>query len=261
MTMTSRPSFRTAFACLATAAALLASAAAQADAPASNNFIGIGAGAYPKTPGNSSLTVIPLPVLQLSYEDKAYIAGTRAGVWALDSADKSLRVGLYAEPRFGYSGSDSKITAGMATRDFAIDLGPTVRWTTEAGTVNLDYGFDVTGKSKGEVAQLQFVRPLVRQQGFVLNASVQATWQSDKMNNYYWGVTPAESNVPLGRLAYTAKSGTAVGATLSGLYAFDHSGAVFFGATLTRLSDAQADSPIADRRYVPTLYLGYGWRM
>ena len=242
------------------AATLLASAAVHAQG-ASNNFIGIGAGVFPKTPGNSNMTAIALPVLQVSYEDKAYINGIRAGVWAFDADDKSLRIGLYAEPRFGYTGSDSTITKGMTTRDFAIDLGPTVRWTTEAGTVNLDYGFDVTGKSKGQVAQLQFVRPLVRQVGLVVNASVQATWQSDKMNNYYWGVASTETNVPIGRIAYTANSGTAVGASLSGLYAFNPAGAMFFGATLTRLSDAQYDSPIAERRYVPTLYLGYGWRM
>lgn len=257
--MTTRLSLRTAIAGVAMAASLLAATIARADAPASDNFIGIGAGAYPKTPGNSGLNVIALPVLQLSYDDKAYIAGTRAGAWAFDSADKSLRVGLYAEPRFGYSGNDSALTRGMATRDFAIDLGPTVRWTTGLGTVNFDYGFDVTGKSNGQVAQLQFVRPLVRQPGLVLNASVQAIWQSNKMNNYYWGVGATETAVD--RSAYTARAGTAVGAGLSGLYAFDHAGAVFFGATVTRLSDQQYDSPISERRYVPTLYLGYGWRM
>jgi outer membrane scaffolding protein for murein synthesis (MipA/OmpV family) len=254
-----RLNFRSPVAGLAIAASLLAAGAAQADAPSSNNFIGLGVGAIPKTPGNSSLNVIPLPVLQVSYEDKAYIAGTRSGAWAFDTEDKSLRIGLYAEPRFGYSGSDSTITRGMTTRDFAIDFGPTVRWTTEAGVVNLDYGFDVTGKSKGQVAQLQFVRPLVRQPGLVLNASVQAIWQSDKMNNYYWGVDSTET-AP-GRSAFSARSGTAFGAGLLGLYAFNYTGAMFFGATLTRLSGAQYDSPIAERNYVPTLYLGYGWRM
>jgi outer membrane protein len=232
---------------------------AQQPIPSASNFFGIGVGAFPKTSGSTGLRAMVLPVIQYTWGDIAYITGLKAGVWGYTSDDRSLRVGLYAEPRFGFDASDNTRTLGMADRDFAIDAGPSVRWTTPVGVVNFDYGFDVTRKSSGQVAQLQFIRPLVAERGFRVNGLVGVTWQSAAMNNYYWGVSGSET--ASGRPAYNAGAGTALSIGISGLYAFGPSGAMFYGATLNRLSDAQADSPIAERRYTPVIYLGYGWRL
>ena len=227
--------------------------------PLSNNFFGLAVAGVPKTPGNSSMGAMALPLIQYDYQDMAYIHGIKAGVWVYDLDDKKLRIGLYAEPRFGFKGSDSSLTNGMATRDLSIDFGPSLRWQTDIGVFNLDYGFDVLGKSNGQALRAQFTRPLVQQTGFVVNGVLGATWQNAAMNNYYYGVGAADTGG--GLTQYSAASGTSTSVGVNGLYAFNMTGAVFFGATIHRLSDAQADSPIAERRYVPTLYLGYGWRM
>ncbi len=232
---------------------------AQQAIPTPQNFIGIGGGVLPKVPGSSGVRFMALPVVQYQYKDVAYISGLKAGAWGFVSADESLRIGLYAEPRFGYDSSDSTKTAGMADRDFAVDAGPTLRWQTEAGVLNLEYGFDITGRSKGQVAQVQFIRPLVKEMAFRLNGIVGATWQDSKMNDYYFGVRSNEAAA--GRTVYTAGSGTAFSVGLSGLFAFNRTGAVFFGATVNRLSSAQSDSPIVERNYTPVVYVGYGWRM
>lgn len=232
---------------------------AQQPIPSARNFLGLGIGAFPKTSGSSGLRTLVLPVVQYTWGDIGYVTGLKAGLWGYTSADRSLRVGLYAEPRFGYDAGDSTRTAGMADRDFAIDAGPSVRWTTPVGVLNFDYGFDVTGKSDGQVAQLQFIRPLITERGFRLNGLLGATWQNAAMNNYYWGVRPAEAIA--GRPAYNAPAGTALSIGVSGLYAFGPDSALFYGASLSRLSDAQADSPISERRYAPLIYLGYGWRL
>ncbi len=232
---------------------------AQQPLPTPQNFIGIGAGVLPKVPGSSSVRFLALPVLQYQYKDVAYISGLKAGAWGFVSADESLRIGLYAEPRFGYDASDSAKTAGMADRDFAVDAGPSLRWQTGVGVLNVDYGFDITGKSKGQVAQVQFIRPLVSDMAFRLNGIVSATWQDAKMNDYYFGVRSNE--VAAGRAAYAPGSGTAFSVGVSGLYAFNRTGAVFFGASVNRLSSAQSASPIVERDYTPVAYIGYGWRM
>lgn len=233
---------------------------AQQTLPTPQNFIGLGAGVLPKVPGSSGMRFMALPVIQYQYKEVAYISGLKAGAWGFVSADESLHIGVYAEPRFGYSGSDSTKTTGMADRDFAIDAGPSLRWQTDAGVLNIDYGFDITGKSKGQVAQLKFVRPLVSGMAFRLNGIVGATWQDAKMNDYYFGVRSTEV-IAGSRPAYSAGSGTAVSVGLSGLFAFNRSGAMFFGATLNRLSSTQANSPIVERDYTPVIYVGYGWRM
>lgn len=225
---------------------------AQQPIPASRNFIGLGIGAFPNTPGSSDLRVMALPVLQYTFGDVGYISGLKAGVWGYTSDDRSLRIGLYAEPRFGYDSSDNPVTAtaGMADRRFAIDAGPSIRWTTSAGVLNFDYGFDVTNRSNGQVAQLQFIRPLVTDMRFRLNGLVGATWQNAAMNDYYWSVG-----------SYTAGAGTGLSVGLTGLYSFGPTSALFYGATINRLSSTQANSPITERSFTPLIYLGYGWRM
>lgn len=232
---------------------------AQQALPTPQNFIGIGGGVLPKVPGSSGVRFLALPVLQYQYKDVAYVSGLKAGAWGFVSADESLRIGVYAEPRFGYTASDSTKTAGMADRDFAFEAGPSLRWQTEAGVLNVDYGFDISGKSKGQVAQVQFIRPLVKDMTFRLNGIVSATWQDAKMNDYYFGVRSNE--VATGRPAYAPGSGTSFSIGLSGLFAFNRTGAVFFGATVNRLSSAQTNSPIVERDYTPVAYVGYGWRM
>jgi outer membrane protein len=231
---------------------------AQQPIPSGSNFLGLGIGAFPKTSGSSDLRVMALPVVQYNWNNIAYISGLKAGVWGFTSEDRSLRIGLYAEPRFGYNASDNARTAGMADREFAIDAGPSMRWTTPAGVVNLEYGFDVTGRSHGQAAQMQFIRPLMTGQGFRLNGLAAASWQNAAMNDYYWGMRASET--PDG-LARNVGAGVSFSAGLTGLYAIGGSGAVFFGVSVNRLSNAQANSPIAERSYTPLMYLGYGWRM
>ena len=231
---------------------------AQQPIPSGGNFFGLGIGAFPKTSGSRDLRTMLLPVLQYSWGSVAYVSGLKAGVWGYTSANQSLRIGLYAEPRFGYDASDNPRTANMADRLFALDAGPSLRWTTPVGVLNFEYGFDVTGRSNGQVAQMQFVRPLVTKQGFRLNGSVSATWQNAEMNTYYWGMRASESGDDLPR---NVGAGTGLSAGLTGLYTLGPSGALFFGASINRLSDAQANSPIAEHRYTPVIYLGYGWRL
>jgi len=227
--------------------------------PSASNFLGIGAGAFPKTSGSSELRTMLLPVVQYNWGDIAYISGLKAGLWGFTTEDRSLRIGLYAEPRFGYDASDNKRTAGMADREFAIDAGPSLRWTTPLGALNLEYGFDVTGRSNGQVAQVQFIRPLISEQGFRLNGIAGATWQNAAMNTYYWGKRGSESETGS---AINIGAGTAVSVGLTGFYKISSgSGALFFGTSINRLSDPQAQSPISERRYTPVIYLGYGWKL
>jgi len=146
----------------------------------------------------------------------------------------------------------------MADREFAIDAGPSLRWTTPLGALNLEYGFDVTGRSNGQVAQIQFIRPLISEQGIRLNGLAGATWQNAAMNTYYWGKRGSESETGS---AINIGAGTVLSVGLSGFYTITSGGALFFGSSINRLSDSQAESSIAERRYTPVIYLGYGWQL
>ena len=165
--------------------------------------------------------------------------------------------GLAADARFGWDADDSTRTKGMHDRDFSVDVGPALRWQTDYGTLNAQWGFDSGGASKGQSVQVQFVRALIRGPGLRLNGIVGLTWNDRRMNAYYFGVSPTE--VAPGRPAYRAGSGTQWQAGINGAWPAGQRGSVLFGLMATRLGDAQADSPIVETRLQPLAYLGYGW--
>ncbi|MDD3354326.1 MipA/OmpV family protein [Zoogloea sp.] len=225
--------------------------------PRTGNLYGLGIGVLPATSGSDELRTMVLPVIQASFGDRFYINALRAGVWLLDSEDKRVRLGLSADARFGWEAEDGRRTKGMQDRDFAVDVGPTLRWQTDYGTLNAQWGFDATSASNGQSAQVQFVRALIRGQTLRLNGLVGVTWNNRKMNDYYFGVAPAEA-AP-GRPAYRAGSGTQLQAGINGAWSTGGRGSVLFGVMLNRLGGAQADSPIVETRIQPLAYAGYGW--
>lgn len=225
--------------------------------PRNGNLYGLGVGVMPKTSGSEDLRTMVLPVIQATYADRFYINALRAGVWLADSDDRRLRVGLAADARFGWKAEDGARTKGMQDRDFSVDLGPALRWQTDYGTLNAQWGFDVGGASKGQNVQLQFVRALVRGPGLRVNGLVGITWNDKRTNNYYYGVSPAEATAS--RPTYSASSGTQLQAGVNGAWPVGQRGSVLFGLMATRLGGAQADSPIVETRIQPLAYAGYGW--
>ena len=225
--------------------------------PKNGNLYGLGVGVLPQTSGSKDLRTMVLPIIQASYADRFYINALRAGVWLVDSDDRRLRLGLAADARFGWEADEGKRTKGMQDRDFSMDLGPTLRWQTDYGTFNAQWAFDVGSASKGQSAQVQFVRALIRGPGLRLNGLVGLTWNNRKMNNYYYGVSSTEATAS--RPAYSAGSGTQLQAGVNGAYPLGERGSLLFGLMATRLGSAQADSPITETRLQPLAYLGYGW--
>jgi outer membrane protein len=223
--------------------------------PRSKNLYGIGVAVLPKTSGSEDFRVLALPIINANYGDRFYINALQAGVWLLDSNDKRLRFGIATQARFGWDADDGKLTRGMNDRDFTVDLGPTVRWQTDYGTFNAQWGFDVGGASNGQTVELQYIKNLIRGSKFKLNGSLGATWNNNKFNDYYFGVGANETSQS--RPAYSAGSGTEFKVGVNGSYAVGKDGFVLFGTSVTRLSDEQANSPIVETRMQPFAYLGY----
>lgn len=223
--------------------------------PRSKNLYGIGVAILPKTSGSDEFRVLALPIINANYGDRFYINALQAGVWLLDSEDKRLRFGLAAQARFGWDADDGKLTLGMNDRDFTVDLGPAVRWQTDYGTFNAQWGFDVGGASNGQTVELQYIKNLIRGNKFKLNGSMGATWNNSKFNDYYFGVGADETSQS--RPAYYAGSGTEFKIGVNGSYAVGKDSFVLFGTSVTRISDEQANSPIVETRMQPFAYLGY----
>lgn len=223
--------------------------------PRSKNIYGFGVAVLPKTSGSDEFRAIALPIINANYGDRFYVNALQAGVWLLDSDDKRLRFGLYTQARFGWDAEDGKLTRGMDDRDFTFDLGPTIRWQTDYGTINARWGFDVGGASNGQTVDLQYVKSLYRSSKLKLNGSMGVTWNNDKFNDYYFGVGANETSPT--RPAYSAGSGTELSLGINGAYSVLKDQYLLFGTSITRLGNQQADSPIVETRIQPFAYIGY----
>lgn len=223
--------------------------------PRSKNLYGIGVAVLPKTSGSDEFRVLALPIINANYADRYYINALQAGVWLMDSDDKRLRFGLATQARFGWDADDGKLTRGMRDRDFSIDLGPALRWQTDYGTFNAQWGFDVGGASNGQTVDLQFIKSLYRKNAFKLNGSVGVAWNNHQFNDYYFGVNANEATQM--RPAYSAGSSVEYRVGLNGSYMVGNNNYLLFGSSVTRLGDQQADSPIVETRMQPFAYVGY----
>ena len=146
----------------------------------------------PATSGSNELRTMVLPVIQASFADRFYINALQAGVWLVDSDDRRLRFGLAADAHFGWDADDSTRTKGMHDRDFSVDIGPALRWqpTTAPSTPS---GASDTGGIEGAQCATAVRAGADPQAGLRLNGLVGLTWNDSRMNNYYFGVTPAEA--------------------------------------------------------------------
>lgn len=223
--------------------------------PRQKNMYGLGVGFIPQASGSKDMRALVLPVINANYGERFYINGLQAGVWLLDSDDKRLRFGVSADARFGWDADDSRRTRGMNDRDFSVDIGPIVRWQTDYGTINAQWGFDAGGASNGQNIQLQFIRSLYRSERFRINGLVGVQWNNRKFNDYYFGVDADETRPD--RPAYQAKAGTQFQLGVNGIYSVNANQAVFFGVIANRLGNQQADSPFVETRFQPLGYVGY----
>jgi outer membrane protein len=223
--------------------------------PRSKNIYGLGVAVLPKTSGSDEFRAIALPIINANYGDRFYINALQAGVWLLDSDDKRLRFGVYTQARFGWDAEDGRLTRGMNDRDFSFDVGPTVRWQTDYGTINARWGFDAGDASNGQTIDLQYVKSLYRSRELKLNGSMSITWNSSQFNDYYFGVAANETSAS--RPAYSAGSGTELSLGINGAYSVLQDQFLLFGTAITRLGDQQADSPIVETRMQPFAYVGY----
>lgn len=223
--------------------------------PRAQNLYGIGIGVLPKTSGSDEYRALVLPIINANYGDRFFVNALQAGAWLVDSDDQRLRFGLSAEAKFGWDASKGDRTRGMQDRDFSIFVGPLLRWQTDYGTLNAQWTTDASGNSNGQQFQLQFIKSLIRSPQLRLNGLIGATWNSQKFNDYYFGVRSNE--VTANRPFYRADAGVEWQAGLNGVTPGFRDHSLLFGAFVTRLSQTQNDSPITQTRMQPMAYIGY----
>ncbi|SFW62501.1 MipA/OmpV family protein [Luteibacter sp. UNCMF366Tsu5.1] len=231
------------FPCLALAGALLIPSVPMA-APSTSQFsLGVGFAWSPSPYRSYDNKAWPLPVA--NYEgERFFIRGVGVGMrlWR----DEGNELSLVASPignRFRHDDTDDTRLRRLSDRDISGQLG--VQWRSRGtwGVVQLAAQKEVTGHGGGHVFDANYGYPLPFGGGLVLIPMVGATYTSDALNDYYYGITDKEA-LKSGLPAYRAGSGTAPYAGVTANAKLGTRWNLLATLRLSRLPDAVKDSPM-----------------
>lgn len=146
-----------------------------------------------------------LPVVNFDNK-RVYIEGMEAGVYLYQSEKHEWRFNSeYYDIAFNPKDSSDAQIKQLDKRRATIMSGIDYLYKGKWGGINLNVSADVLNKNKGFVADVSYIA-LVEKNQFTVMAKAGAKWQSDRFNNYYYGVSKNEShraNIPF----YESKQG------------------------------------------------------
>ena len=142
-------------------------------------------------------------------------------------------------------------------RDYAIELGIELLTDGDWGALQITGFHDVSGTHEGYELYADY-RYGWRKQRLYVEPSVGASYKSDKLNNYYWGVTPEEAG--LVAYPYEADAGLNWHARLMIAYQLNRHWAISLVAEHERLNDEAAASPIVEDDTLLGWFAGVSWR-
>jgi MipA family protein len=157
----------------------------------------------------------------------------------------------------GYEGIDSPYLRSMKTRSDTLDGGISLDWNG----FSLSYKHDLLSKHKGDEVALSYSK------GFELGklqlmTGAGVTWQSEKLNHYYFGVNASEAQnfVVQGslfnRTHYQVDAALVPKVNALAIYSLSTSWALIGGAEVEFLPEEITDSPIIGEKNVWGAFIG-----
>lgn len=233
--------------------------ASDASKPCDDWQITLGAGALvaPEYEGSTEYTVYPIPYFSIIWKDHVFL-NLEHGIGLYAYNDDRLQLAVSVEYARGRHEGDSDRLRGLGHIDDTARGHLFARFSLGSLTLGLDLAQDLGG-TDGFQVRPNIGLTFALSEKVRLSPEVSVTWANDEYMQYYFGISPAQ-------------------ASRSGLRRFD-SGAGFkrvdlrFAATwvikdrwfttanirLGYLLGDAADSPIADRRFQPSVgsFVGY----
>lgn len=142
-------------------------------------------------------------------------------------------------------------------RDYAIELGLEMLTDGEWGRLQLSAFHDVSGTHEGYELFADYSYGW-RKQRLYVEPSIGASYKSEDLNNYYWGVTEAEAGVVVA--PHEAGAGVNWHTRFKIGYQLSRHWAVSLVAEYERINDEAAASPIVEDRNVLGYFAGISYR-
>ncbi|MCV6588273.1 MAG: MipA/OmpV family protein [Marinobacterium sp.] len=186
-----------------------------------------------------------------------YFHGTELGIDLLDSELATLTLlGHYRME--GFDASDSLELNGMQDRDGAFELGARAAAYTDFGELSLTVLADVSDEHDGYEVTAGWATEYMLTPQLMLSPSIDYSWRSDDLNNYYYGVRASEAAAS--RAAYQADADGILSLGISAFYSLDQQQSLMFELGVDLLGDEIKDSSIVERSNVPHASLAYLYR-
>lgn len=157
----------------------------------------------------------------------------------------------------GYEAADSLYLDGMKTRSNTLDGGISLDWHG----FSLSYKHDLLAKYKGDELALTYSKGFeFGKLQLITGAGV--TWQSEKLNHYYFGVDAAEAktfnveNTLFNRHYYQTEAALVPKINALGIYSLSKSWALIGGAEVEFLPNEITDSPIIGEKNAWGVFAG-----
>ena len=146
------------------------------------------------------------------------------------------------------------LQAIIPDRDYAIEAGVELLADGDWGYVQAGAFQDVSRAHKGTEVYAEYSY-LFRKQRWFFEPSVGLSWKSQKLNNYYWGVTPEEASLVFP--AYEAGSGMNYFARLHLSYQMTRKWSTLFVLEYERMNHDAGQSPLVDEKSVYGAFAGF----
>ena len=172
---------------------------------------------------------------------------TDAQVWPIPAVDvetdhfyfKGLEAG-----GFDAGDSDNARMKKLDDRDGSFFANVTYAWRSQLGQITASIGADISGKSEGFMSDVSWMKRF-DVAGFGVTPQVGVLFTSEKFNDYYYGISHAESKRS-GLDAYSADAGVSPYFRLIGDYRISEKFSVYAEGTVRSLSKEIKDSPMVD---------------
>jgi MipA family protein len=226
---------------------------------ANANTLSIGAGGIyhlsPYTEYKNKTTAIPF----VHYEsDSFYVRDTSLGyIFAKDESNEISATVSYLPFEFKPEDSDSRALIKLDQRDTTALVGLAYSHREHWGTLKATFSGDVLDKSNGFISELSYLRPIPLGD-FTLIPAAGVTWYSDKLTQYYFGVSNKEARRS-GLSHYQPGSSWNPFVGLSVSYKITPQLTVLTSGRYSYLDNQIANSPMVDKNHEASVMTGVSW--
>lgn len=188
--------------------------------------------------------VWPIPAVDVE-TDHFYFKGLEAGGFLVKTDAHRLMLGVaYMGLGFDAGDSDDARMKKLDDRDGSFFANVTYAWRSQLGQITASIGADISGKSEGFMSDVSWMKRF-DVAGFGVTPQVGVLFTSEKFNDYYYGISHAESKRS-GLDAYSADAGVSPYFRLIGDYRISEKFSVYAEGTVRSLSKEIKDSPMVD---------------